>query len=439
MTTILGFETYDVRFPTSRMLDGSDAMNPSPDYSAAALIMRTDAPDGLAGHAHVFTIGRGNEIQLAAIRALEPFLAGRDLDEILADLGGLGRQLTGDSPLRWLGPERGVVHMAIGAVLNACWDLAARRAGKPLWQLLAEMSPAELVSLVDFRYLSDALTPDEAIGLLEQAAPGRAARMKTLLADGYPAYTTTPGWLGYSDDRLAELCTEAVRDGFGQVKLKVGARLDDDLRRCAIARGAVGDEVRIALDANQVWDVPEAIDWVRALSPFRPAWIEEPTSPDDILGMAQVRRGVHPVRVATGEHVANRVIFKQLLQAQAIDVMQIDACRVAGVNENVANLLLAAKFGVPVCPHGGGVGLCEMVQHLSMFDYVALSGTTEDRQIEWIDHLHEHFTAPARVEHGRYVTPAAPGASAELKPESVKEFSYPDGAAWRATAGSHDR
>ena len=439
MTTIVGFDTYDVRFPTSRMLDGSDAMNPSPDYSAAALIVRTDAPDGLAGHAHVFTIGRGNDIQLAAIRAVEPFLAGRDLDETLADLGGLGRRLTGDSPLRWLGPERGVVHMAIGAVLNACWDLAARRAGQPLWQLLAELSPAELVSLVDFRYLSDVLTPDEATALLERAAPGREARMKELLADGYPAYTTTPGWLGYSDERLAELCAEAVQDGFSQVKLKVGARLDDDLRRCAIARSAVGDEVRIALDANQVWDVPEAIAWVRALAPFRPAWIEEPTSPDDILGTARVRRGVQPVGVATGEHVANRVIFKQLLQAQAIDVMQIDACRVAGVNENVANLLLAAKFGVPVCPHAGGVGLCEMVQHLSMFDYVALSGTTEDRQIEWIDHLHEHFTAPARVERGRYLTPRSPGASAELKPESVKEFSYPDGAAWRGTAGAHDR
>ncbi len=436
MTTILGFDTFDVRFPTSRTLDGSDAMNPSPDYSAAALIIRTDAADGLAGHAHVFTIGLGNDIQLSAIRAVEPFLAGLDLDDTLTDLGGLARRLTGDSPLRWLGPETGVVHMAIGAVLNACWDLAARRAGKPLWLLLAELSPAEIVSLVDFRYLTDVLTPDDALGLLERALPGRAARIEELISDGYPAYTTTPGWLGYADDRLAQLCAEAVADGFGQVKLKVGADLADDQRRCAIAREVVGDHVAIALDANQVWDVPEAISWIRALAGIRPAWIEEPTSPSDILGTARIRREVHPVPVATGEQVANRVIFKQLLQAQAIDVMQIDACRVAGVGENIANLLLAAKFGVPVCPHAGGVGLCEMVQHLSMFDYAAVSGTMQGRQIEWIDHLHEHFTAPAQVRRGRYLAPSAAGSSAELRPESVKEYCYPDGAAWRAAIGS---
>ncbi len=436
MTTILGFDTYDVRFPTSRTLDGSDAMNPSPDYSAAALVIRTDAADGLAGHAHVFTIGRGNDIQLSAIRAVEPFVAGLDLDETLADLGGLARRLTGDSPLRWLGPEIGVVHMAIGAVLNACWDLAARQAGKPLWLLLAELSPAEIVSLVDFRYLTDVLTPDDALGLLERAQPGRAARIDELISDGYPAYTTTPGWLGYADHQLAQLCAEAAADGFGQVKLKVGADLADDQRRCAIAREVVGDDIAIALDANQVWDVPEAISWIRALADIRPAWIEEPTSPGDILGTAWIRREVHPVPVATGEQVGNRVIFKQLLQAQAIDVMQIDACRVAGVGENIANLLLAAKFGVPVCPHAGGVGLCEMVQHLSMFDYAAVSGTMQGRQIEWIDHLHEHFTAPALVRRGRYAAPSAPGSSAELRPESVKEFCYPDGAAWRAATGS---
>jgi L-fuconate dehydratase len=407
-------------------------MNQSPDYSAAALVIRTDAADGLAGHAHVFTIGRGNDIQLTAIQALEPFLAGRDLDEILSDLGALSRALVGDSPLRWLGPERGVVHMAIGAVINACWDLAARLAGKPLWRFLADMSAEEIVSLVDFRYLTDALTPDDALELLERGAIGKAGRGQALQRDGYPAYTTAPGWLGYSDELLAELCAESVQDGFTQVKLKVGRNLDDDVRRCGIARSAVGEDVAIALDANQVWDVPAAITWTRELARFRPAWIEEPTSPDDILGTARIRRGVRPVRVATGEHVANRVIFKQLLQAEAIDIMQVDACRVAGVNENIANLLLAAKFGVPVCPHAGGVGLCEMVQHLSMFDYVALSGTTDGRQIEWIDHLHEHFTAPARVQRGRYVTPAGPGLSAEFRPDSVKEYSFPDGAAWRS-------
>jgi L-fuconate dehydratase len=432
MTTIVGFDTFDVRFPTSRTLDGSDAMNQSPDYSAAALVLRTDAADGLAGHSHVFTIGRGNDIQLAAVRALEPLLANRDVDEVLSDLGGLSRRLVSDSPLRWLGPERGVVHMAIGAVLNACWDLAARRAGRPLWRFLADMPAEEIVSLVDFRYLTDALTPDDALELLERGAAGKAGRRQVLERDGYPAYTTAPGWLGYSDERLAELCAESVQDGFTQVKLKVGANLDDDQRRCGIARDVVGEDVAIALDANQVWDVPAAIGWMRELAPVRPTWIEEPTSPDDILGTAVIRQGVKPVRVATGEHVANRVIFKQLLQAEAIDIMQIDACRVAGVNENIANLLLAAKFGVPVCPHAGGVGLCEMVQHLSMFDYVALSGTMDGRQIEWIDHLHEHFTAPAQVNGGRYVAPATPGASAEFRPESLKEFSFPDGAAWRS-------
>jgi L-fuconate dehydratase len=438
MTKITGFETYDVRFPTSRSLAGSDAMNTAPDYSAAYVIIRTDA-DQLAGHGYAFTIGRGNEIQLAAIRALEPFLAGQDLDEILGDPGGpcrlgeLYRRLVRDSPLHWLGPSCGVVHMATGAVLNACWDMAARRAGKPLWLLLAELTPQEITGLVDFRYLSGALTPDEALGLLERGAEGRAERIAALRRDGYPAYSTAPGWLGYSDERLAALCTEAVDQGFTHVKLKVGAMLDDDKRRCAIAREVLGDDFGIAIDANQVWDTAAAVTWIRELAPFRPAWVEEPTAPEDILGTAAIRRGVRPVKVATGEHVANQVMFKQLLQAGAIDIMQIDACRVAGVNENIANLLMAAKFGVPVCPHAGGVGLCEIVQHLSMFDYVALSGTSQGRWIEWIDHLHEHFAAPAVVSRGRYRVPEAPGASTEMLPGSLAEYSYPSGPAWQPT------
>ncbi len=439
MSKITGLDLFDLRFPTSRTLSGSDAMNPAPDYSAAYVVVRTNgsAPDGgeLAGHGFAFTIGRGNEVQLAAIRALEPFLAGQDVDAIIGDPGGppllgdLYRRLVSDSPLHWLGPACGVIHMATGAVLNACWDLAARRAGKPLWLLLASLSPGQVADLVDFRYLADALTRDEAVGLLERGRPGLDERIATLRRDGYPGYSTAPGWLGYSDDMLAALCAEAAGQGFTQIKLKVGASLSDDKRRLAIARDAVGEDVGIAIDANQVWDVPTAIGWVRELASLRPAWIEEPTSPDDILGTSAIRRAVAPVRVASGEHVVNRVMFKQLLQADAIDVMQIDACRVAGVNENIANLLLAAKFGVPVCPHAGGVGLCEIVQHLAMFDYVALSG--KPRLIEWIDHLHEHFEVPAAVSGGRYLAPEAPGASTRVLPDSLAEYSYPDGPAWR--------
>ena len=438
MSKVTGIETVDVRFPTSRTLSGSDAMNPAPDYSAAYVVVKTDAAaadgDELAGHGFAFTIGRGNDVQLAAIRALEPFLAGQDLDELLGEPGGpprlgdLYRRLVTDSPLHWLGPACGVIHMATGAVLNACWDLAARRAGKPLWLLLASLPPEQVADLVDFRYLADALTRDEAIGLLERGRDGLDGRIAALRRDGYPAYSTAPGWLGYSDDLLAELCAEAVAQGFSQVKLKVGADLADDKRRLAIARRAAGEDTAIAIDANQVWDVPTAIGWVRELAPFRPSWIEEPTSPDDVLGTAAIRRGVAPTRVASGEHVANRVLFKQLLQAGAIDVMQIDACRVAGVNENIANLLLAAKFGVPVCPHAGGVGLCEIVQHLAMFDSVAVSGTPQ--LLEWIDHLHEHFETPAAVSRGRYVVPEAPGASTRMLPDSLAEYAYPAGAAW---------
>lgn len=433
--TVTDFEVHDIRFPTSEQLDGSDAMNPDPDYSAAYVVLRTEGAagdgGGIEGHGFCFTIGRGNEVMAAAIEALRPYLTGRPVPRTAADLGELYRDLTHDSQLRWLGPEKGVMHMAAGAVLNAAWDLAAKHAGRPVWQFLAEMTPEELVSLVDFRYLTDALTPEEALAILRAAEPGRAERAERLRTEGYPAYTTSPGWLGYSDDKLVRLAKEAVADGFTQIKLKVGGDVADDVRRLALARDAVGTGVRIAVDANQRWDVADAVEWMTALAPYDPHWIEEPTSPDDILGHAAVRAG-QPVKVATGEHVANRVVFKQLLQAGAVDFVQIDAARVAGVNENLAILLLAAKFGVPVCPHAGGVGLCELVQHLSMFDYVAVSGTWEDRVIEYVDHLHEHFVDPTVIASGRYTAPAAPGFSARMHPESIAAHRYPEGPVWQA-------
>ncbi|MEU9271450.1 L-fuconate dehydratase [Streptomyces sp. NPDC048251] len=429
---ITAVDTFDIRFPTSRELDGSDAMNPDPDYSAAYVVLRTDAGDELEGHGFTFTIGRGNDVQVAAINALRPHLLGRSVAELCADPGALNRDLIGDSQLRWLGPEKGVMHMAIGAVLNAVWDLAAKREGRPLWQLLAHATPEWLVSQVDFRYIADALTPEDALTLLRDGRTGLADREKDLLEHGYPGYTTSPGWLGYSDDKLIRLAKQAVADGFTQIKLKVGADLEDDIRRLRTARAAVGDGIRIAIDANQRWNIDEAVTWVNALAEFDPYWIEEPTSPDEILGHAAVRRGVAPVKVATGEHVQNRIVFKQLLQADAIDVLQIDAARVGGVNENLAILLLAARFGVPVCPHAGGVGLCELVQHLSMFDYLALSGTTEDRVIEYVDHLHEHFTSPVRMRGGHYVAPLDPGFSATMVAQSIADYRYPDGTFWAA-------
>jgi L-fuconate dehydratase len=427
---IVAMDVLDVRFPTSEHLDGSDAMNPEPDYSAAYVQLRTDADDGHAGHALAFTTGRGNDVQANAIAALAPYVVGRSVDEVCGDLGGFARSLVHDPQLRWLGPEKGVIHMATGAVVNAAWDLAAKRAGKPVWRFLGEMSPEQIVAQVDFRWLSDALTPGDALDILRRARSARDERIALLLDRGYPAYTTTPGWLGYSDEKLARLAREAVADGYGQIKLKVGASLEDDVRRMMTAREAVGDGVRIAVDANQRWDVQPAIDWIRRLAPYDPYWIEEPTSPDDILGHAAVRRAVRPIKVATGEHVANRVVFKQLLQAGSVDIVQIDAARVGGINENIAILLLAAKFGVPVCPHAGGVGLCEMVQHLSMFDFVAVSATMQDRVIEYVDHLHEHFLDPVRIVNGRYAAPAAPGLSAQMHPASLKEYAYPDGPIW---------
>lgn len=431
MATLTRFETHDVRFPTSRHLDGSDAMNPDPDYSAAYLVLGTDAGDGHEGHGFAFTIGRGNDVQVAAIRALADHVLGEDVDVLLSDMGATSRRFADDSPLRWLGPEKGVMHMAVSAVLNALWDLRAKRAGLPLWDLLSSLSPEELVSLVDFRYLTDALTPEEALELLRRAEPGRAQRREALLAHGYPAYTTTPGWLGYSDEKLVRLSREAVAEGFGQIKLKVGGRLEDDVRRLRLAREAVGPDVRIAVDANQRWDVGDAVPWITALAPYEPWWVEEPTSPDDVLGHAAIRAAVAPVKIATGEHAQNRVVFKQMVQAGSLDVLQIDAARVGGVNENVAILLLAAKHGVVVCPHAGGVGLCELVQHLSMFDLVAVSGTTQDRVIEYVDHLHEHFVDPVDVRGGAYAAPRRPGFSAQMHARSLADHSYPDGPVWR--------
>jgi len=427
---IVALDALDVRFPTSRQLDGSDAMNPDPDYSAAYVVLRTDAADNLAGHGLVFTIGRGNDVQTAAIHALSHLVIGRSVDDIVSDLGAFARSLTADSQLRWLGPEKGVIHMAIGGVINAAWDLAARRAGKPLWRFIADMSPEQIVAQIDFRYLSDALTPDEALDILKRAESGKAARIAELVEKGYPAYTTSPGWLGYSDDKLVRLAKEAVADGFRTIKLKVGANVEDDVRRCRLARDAVGNEVGIAIDANQRWDVGPAIDWLRHLVEFDIAWIEEPTSPDDVLGHAAIRRGVAPMPVSTGEHTHNRVMFKQLFQAQAVDLVQIDAARVGGVNENLAILLLAAKFAVRVFPHAGGVGLCELVQHLAMADFVAITGKMEDRAIEFVDHLHEHFLDPVRIRAGRYLAPSAPGMSAEMKEASIQEHLFPSGAVW---------
>jgi L-fuconate dehydratase len=431
MSRFTSFDTLDIRFPTSRELDGSDAMNPDPDYSAAYLVLRTDAGDGLEGHGFAFTIGRGNDVQTAAIAALKPYLLGRPLETVLGDLGAFWKQLVHDSQLRWLGPEKGVMHMAIGAVVNAVWDLAAKRAGLPLWQFLAQMTPEEIVGLIDFRYLTDALTPDDALEILRTAAPGRAERSAHLVADGHAAYATSPGWLGYDDAKLARLCRAALADGFTHIKLKVGASLEDDLRRLRIAREVCGPSIRIAVDANQRWDVGQAIEWVAALARYDPYWVEEPTSPDDVLGHAAIARAIAPIKVATGEHVQNRVVFKQLLQAKGLSFLQLDAARVGGVNENLAILLLAARFGVPVCPHAGGVGLCELVQHLAMFDYVAVSGSLENRVIEYVDHLHEHFVDPVVVQGGRYRAPRAPGFSATMRPEALAVYAYPDGPAWK--------
>lgn len=436
MTTITAVDVIDVRFPTSLTADGSDAMNKDGDYSAAYVILRTDDP-ALSGYGFTFTIGRGNDICVLAAEQRAKPLIGRDADELLDDLGATYRELGSDSQLRWLGPEKGVEHLAMAAVMNALWDMAARRAGKPLWRLLSEMSPEQLVDVADLKYLSDALTRKEALELLRELEPTRAVRIAELESTGYPCYTTSAGWLGYSDDKLRRLLREAVDQGYRHVKLKVGSSLEDDIRRCRIAREEIGPDAKLMIDANQVWDVPEAIEWVRHLAEFEPMWIEEPTSPDDVLGHAAIRRAVAPIGVATGEHGMNRVLFKQMFQAEAIDFCQLDSARLASINEILAVYLLAKKFGVPVCPHAGGVGLCELVQHLSIFDYVAVSGTLENRVTEFVDHLHEHFVDPCIVENGAYRVPSQPGYSAEMHEESLREFAYPFGAYWTRSSAPH--
>lgn len=426
MPRITRLSIEDIRFPTSQQLDGSDAMNLDPDYSSAYVVLHTDAGDGLEGHGSAFTIGRGNEVVCAAIRAHEPLVVGRTLEEFAANPGTFWRSLNGDSQLRWLGPDKGAIHLGLAAVVNALWDLYAKAACKPLWRLIADFTPEQFVQCVNFRYLTDALTPAEALELLRRAEPGKAERIARLETEGYPAYTTSAGWLGYSDEKIRRLCREAIAEGWNHIKVKVGRDLQDDLRRLAIIREEIGWDRKLMVDANQVWDVPQAIGWMRELARFQPWWIEEPTSPDDILGHAAIARALEPlgIGVATGEHGMNRVLFKQLLQARAISFCQIDSCRVAGVNENLAILLLAAKFGVPVCPHGGGVGLCEAVQHLSMVDFVAVSGSWDGRVCEFVDHLHEHFVEPCRMSGGRYLPPVLPGHGTEMKLASRRQFAF---------------
>lgn len=429
-TTITAVDVVDIRFPTSRSRHGSDAMHPDPDYSAAYVMLRTDRPDGIEGHGLTFTIGRGTELCVAAVQALAPLVIGSSLEAIRDDMRGFWRRLTSESQLRWVGPEKGVIHLGTAALVNAVWDLLAKTEGKPLWQLLADMTPEELVACIDFRYITDALTPEEALSILRRNAPSRAAREAELLRDGYPAYLTSAGWLGYTDEDLRRLCRDAMAAGWSHFKLKVGADLRDDIRRCALVREEIGPQRRLMLDANQRWDVGEAIAAMRELGRFDPWWIEEPTSPDDILGHSAIARAIAPIRVATGEQCHNRVVFKQLLQAQAIGVCQIDACRLGGVNEVLAVLLMAAKHGIPVCPHAGGVGLCEYVQHLAIFDYLCASASLEDRVVEYVDHLHEHFLDPVVIRNGRYVVPSAPGYSITMKPASLEEHEYPGGSAW---------
>ena len=426
---ILSVEAKDIRFPTSKTLDGSDAMNKDPDYSAAYVILKTNDPR-FEGHGLTFTEGRGNELCVAAIRSLSYLLIGKSVEDIASDMAGFWRMITGDTQLRWLGPEKGIIHMATGAIVNAVWDLYAKTEGKPLWKLVADMTPEQLVNCIDFTYMTDVITPEESIQLLSKWSDTKQDRIDYLLKNGYPAYTTSAGWMGYSEEKIRRLSKEAKRDGWKYLKMKVGSDIEEDVKRASIIREEVGDEMRLMMDANQVWEVGQAIQNMKELAQFNPWWIEEPTSPDDILGHLEIKKGVSPIKVATGEHCQNRVMFKQFLKSGAIDICQVDSCRMGGVNEVLAVMLMAAKFNIPICPHAGGVGLCEYVQHLSMIDYICISGTLENRITEYVDHLHQHFIDPVVIRNGNYMPPTAAGYSIEMKKASLESFVFPTGDMW---------
>jgi len=427
---ITSLSTCDIRFPTSEQLDGSDATNKDPDYSAAYVTIETE--QGNQGFSLIFTIGRGNDICCLAVESMRHLVIGHDLDDIKANMGHFYDQLRSDSQIRWLGPEKGVMHMAAGAIANAVWDMWARSEEKPVWRLLVDMDPEQFVDCVDLRYVDDVLTREEALAIVRKNAATRDERIEHLERSGYPAYTTSAGWLGYDDDKLQRLCREAVHEGFSHIKLKVGESIEDDVRRCRIARETIGDDVKLMVDANQAWEVNQAIEWMQHLRPFKPWFIEEPTSPDDVNGHKKIRDNIGDIKVATGEHCQNRILFKQFIASDAIDVVQIDACRLAGLNEILTVYLIAKKFGKPVCPHAGGVGLCEYVQHMSMIDYVMISGEIGERVIEYVDHLHEHFEDPCQVTGGAYLAPTAAGFSVRMYAESLERFRFPDGAEWRS-------
>ena len=418
MAKIVKLTTYDLRFPTSDHLDGSDAMNPDPDYSAAYVIIETDQ-SSLKGHSFAFTLGRGNDLCCNAIKALQHLVIGLDLNWIRDNQSAFSRRMTSDSQLRWVGPEKGIIHMASGAIINAVWDILSKLDNKPLWQLVSDMNAEQISNTIDFRHITDFLNQDEAFEILKPHQKTKLDRVSILENEGYPCYVTSAGWLGYSDKKLQRLCLEAKDNGFEYVKLKVGKDLKDDMRRLEIARTTLGPDIKIMIDANQVWEVGQAIKWMKSLAEFDPYFIEEPTSPDDIIGHKKIKDAIYPIKVATGEAVQNRVIFKQLISEKAIDIVQVDACRMGGLNEVLAVQLMASKQGLPVWPHAGGVGLCEYSQHLAMIDYLCISGRRDEQVIEYVDHLHEHFLNPCQIKNAAYMLPKESGFSVEMKPSTL--------------------